>query len=37
MSHQQIAEAFFWCVGVPGLGGLVAYGWMHWCDARRIK
>lgn len=37
MTSQQIAEALFWCVGVPGLSGLLVYAWLRWDDVRRIR
>lgn len=37
MTSHQIADALFWCVGVPGLALLVVMGWLKWCDTRRMR
>ena len=32
-----MADAIFWCLGVPGLALLIAMGWLRWCDVRKMR
>lgn len=37
VSQAQIADALFWCVGVPGILLLIAIGWLRYCDSRKMR